>query len=155
MASKQEQSAIYSGNTIIMTLPESIGIERFLAVWPDFKTPLINRNRMPNSVRALIIGMFEQRVTARCEIVYGTKAIFTLSETDVDGHQLTCDGKRRRFEEAYVTIVGRSIKITYPSDKPVFSDRSRGNRSRSHGDGFLSEVGDFFGDIIESLFSGD
>lgn len=99
--------------------------------------------------------MFEQRVTTRCEIVYGTKAIFTLSETDSDSHQLTCDGKRRRFEEAYVAITGRYIGITSQSDRPVRATRGHGNQSSSHGDGFLSEVGDFFGDIIESLFSGD
>lgn len=155
MAGNQEQTALYSGNTMIMTLPESIGMERFVAVESDFEQRLAARSDVPNAICTLIIGLFEQRVVIRCEILYGTKAIFTLSAKDADGHLLARDGKRKRFEEAYIAITGRPIKITYPSDEPVFSGRGHRGRSSSHGDGFWSAVGDFLGDVVGNLFSGD
>lgn len=155
MASNQEQRALYGCGVVIMALPESIGMERFVAVESDFKSRLDSRSGMPNSISTLIAGMFERRVITCCEITYGTKATFTLSARDADGHILARDGKRQRFEEAYTDITGRPIKITYQSDGPVRSTGGRGGRGSSHGDGFWSAVGDAIGEVVGSLFSGD
>ncbi|HYG83263.1 MAG TPA: hypothetical protein VD907_00095 [Verrucomicrobiae bacterium] len=103
-----------SGYTLTLTLEESIGLGIFRANSQNYSAEIKKLQARDAEFAPLCLvleDLFTAGVIVACEISYGRKLIFRLSEFDDKGHKFLSDGAINRFKETFRASVKEHAEI--------------------------------------------
>lgn len=148
MARSQGHTAVYTDGMLTITLPDSIGVQRFDASVGIYRQQLRERASMPDGLRALIARLFEAGAITHCRITFGTKMELSLSRKSPNGRALLSGGMFKRFQAAFAQITGQQIPATWAASSGSSPEQRRVRRAN-----FSSTLG-VFRQILDDICDG-
>lgn len=134
------QYAVYEGSGGILTilLPQRIAVDGFEATQEHYRSAIMQRQDMPDSLKYLLTQLFVRGAIIKCKITFGSKMELTLAKYTASGHEFQSGKRLEHFQTVFASIAGQNLNAAWQTPA---SGRGQQGGAGIDQDAFVAMVG--------------